>query len=81
MLKTEQHQYGAPRLNYLKDVARMMVKTFAQNLDNWLVEPKTPTEWEPDWQNSEVQTGLLKYETDWSLFNTVGYGDSIGDVV
>lgn len=80
-MKADQQRYGEPGLNYLKEVTRMTVGTFVQNPEEEFIEPKTPTEWMPDWQDENVRTELLKYETEWSLFDWIGHGDSIRDLI
>jgi hypothetical protein len=80
-LKADQQQYGESGLSYLKEVARKTVDTFVQNPEEQFLEPKNPTMWTPDWQDGPVRTQLLQYETEWSLFDCIGHGDSIRDVI
>ena len=80
-MKADQQEYGDQGLAYLRNIAHQTVGSFVQNPEEKFLEPRKPMEWEPDWQDGPVRTRLLKYETDWSLFNHVGHGDSIRDVI
>ncbi|QLG62032.1 hypothetical protein [Halorarum salinum] len=80
-MKAEQDQYGDQGLHYLKEVAQRTVGTFVEQPEEPFLKPKTPTDWMPDWQDGHVRTQLLQYETGWSLFDRLGHGDSIRDVI
>jgi hypothetical protein len=80
-MKADQRRYRNPGLDYLRDLARRTVEPFVEYPDEEFVEPKAPVEWVPDWQDGPVRTELLKYETEWSLYERIGHGDSIRDVI
>lgn len=72
---------GEQGLAYLNEIAKIFVETFVQHSNEQFLEPKMSADWTPDWQDENTTTQLPKYETDWSLDNNIGHGDTIRDVV
>lgn len=80
-MKADQQRYGSEGLDYLRDIATRTVEAFVATSDGEPIEPKSLKDWKPDWQDGPVRTQVLKYETEWSLYELLGHGDSIRDVI
>lgn len=81
-LKAEADRYGETGLAYLTEIAARTVTPFVQQSGERFVEARRPpVDWEPDWQHDNVTVQLLKYDTDWQLYDEIGHGDSIRDMV
>lgn len=80
-MKADQQRYGAKGLDYLRDIATRTVEAFVGNPDEEFLERRELTDWNPDWQDGPVRTQLLKYQTEFSLYERLGHGDSIRDAI
>lgn len=77
-MKAESSRYED--LSYLRDIAIESVSTLLRRREDVVLPNDRPAGWEPP-SHEAVETQLLKYDSNRSLFTDVGHGDSIRHLI